>query len=61
MENATTFRKDDREAAGSRFASADELHISHDQTAGDSSIVKSTCYTVVVRDTCSGRDSISYT
>ncbi|KAK9135134.1 hypothetical protein Syun_014464 [Stephania yunnanensis] len=31
MENATTFRKDDREAAGSRFASADELHISHDQ------------------------------
>ncbi|KAK9166845.1 hypothetical protein Scep_002036 [Stephania cephalantha] len=31
MENATTFRKDDRDAAGSRFARADELHTSHDQ------------------------------
>ncbi|KAK9133161.1 hypothetical protein Scep_012689 [Stephania cephalantha] len=30
MENATTFRKDDRDAAGSRFARADELHTSHD-------------------------------
>ncbi|KAK9147458.1 hypothetical protein Scep_006215 [Stephania cephalantha] len=31
MENATTCRKDDRDAAGSRFARADELHTSHDQ------------------------------
>ncbi|KAK9094630.1 hypothetical protein Scep_026099 [Stephania cephalantha] len=30
MENATPFRKDDREAASSGFASADELHISYD-------------------------------
>ncbi|KAK9126678.1 hypothetical protein Scep_015524 [Stephania cephalantha] len=34
MENATTFRtgfRNDREAAGSRFASIDELHTSHYQ------------------------------
>ncbi|KAK9166474.1 hypothetical protein Scep_001665 [Stephania cephalantha] len=30
MENATTFQKNDRDAVGSRFASADELHTSHD-------------------------------
>ncbi|KAK9095114.1 hypothetical protein Scep_026583 [Stephania cephalantha] len=72
MENATTFRKDDRDAAGSRFARADELHTSHDQRiAGEilrllrahvtpsSSAASWTCSGR--GDTCSCRDSISYT
>ncbi|KAK9126441.1 hypothetical protein Scep_015287 [Stephania cephalantha] len=47
--------RNDRGAAGSRFASAEELHtlsdkfVSHDQRiARDSSIVKGTGYTIIV-------------